>query len=909
MWGWEGWYVLSIVGIGFALLFFDKCPADFVMVLALAACMISGVVTTEQGLVGFSSPAVLSVAVLYVVAEGVSATGALDHVMGKALGLPKFTFVAQLRLMVPVAIVSAFLNNTPVVAVLIQIVSSWGRKIGVPKSQLMIPLSFASILGGTCTLIGTSTNLVIAGKAAEGQGIAMGLFDMSVIGVPVLLTGLTYIIIFAPLLLPGKKKSSALASESESACGRASENFTVGCSVRHNSPACGKTVADAGLRGLDGLYLTSVQRGAKVVNAVGPDFMINESDILFFTGLVDEFPALCARMNFTAVTTSNEDEILNTQRDGDEGEDGRTGEGSPLLEPHHKTPMSLRHGRVRTRTFDGRLSRVIVADGGSLVGKTPREASFRATYAASILSISRAGVKLEGRLGRIVLEIGDILLVDMGDRFDWDAPATDRDLKPLVSDDAAAVRMAERSSNLGESGEMQEAVEREFLIPMKVAAGSKLRGLSRPLSGLTIEAAGLRGLPGLFLVAIERSSGVVEHAVGPDATLYVDDCLWFAGDRTAIGTLRRIPGLESADNQLKKLKADKTTRRLVEVVISLRSEMIGKTVRETRFRTRFDAAIVAVHRHGARVVEKVGKIELRAGDVLLLDTGPGFILKFRNDDNFLLVSELENSSPPRFDKFYVAFACIVLMMALHMGADIDLTVCAIVAAAGMVALGCLTPERARKAVKWDVIVTIACAFGLSNAMENSGVAEEFATVLVDLADSTNTGEVGILCAIYLATFLMSLVIANNAAALLMYPIAIGAATQQPGVSPTRALYALMFAASSSFASPFGYQTNLMVYGPGGYVFKDFVRFGLPMQFWRKLVHFNLTTHIPHISFFSYCRNDRHDRFHHARRKPFVDIVGYCGGHFCRLRCFCVSTKAWWQYCCSRAFATRIHDAC
>ena len=257
-------------------------------------------------------------------------------------------------------------------------------------------------------------------------------------------------------------------------------------------------------------------------------------------------------------------------------------------------------------------------------------------------------------------------------------------------------------------------------------------------------------------------------------------------------------------------------------------------MRETKFRTRFDAAIVAVHRHGARIVAKVGSIELRAGDVLLLDTGPSFVHRFRNDYNFLLVSEIENSSPPRFDKFYAASACIVLMMVIHMAFKVSLAVSAVVAAAGMVAVGCLTAERARKAVKWDVIVTIACAFGLSNALENSGVAKEFASVLVDLAEATNTGEVGILCAVYLSTCLMSLIIANNAAALLMYPIAKAAADSSPDISELRAMYALMFAASSSFASPFGYQTNLMIYGPGEYVFKDFLRFGLPMQLWQMV---------------------------------------------------------------------------
>ena len=452
--------------------------------------------------------------------------------MGKALGVPQKTHVAQLRLMLPVSIVSAFLNNTPIVAVFIPIVQTWSRKIGLSKSQLMIPLSFASILGGTCTLMGTSTNLVVAGKAKENN-ISMGLFDMSVVGIPVLFTGLTYIIMFAQMLLPMKARQSGKGSSRSQ---NVLEEFTVGCIVKHDSKACGKTLANAGLRGLRDLYVTSVQRGSNVINAVGPDFVVNEGDVLYLTGLVqDAFPALCARMNFTALTDSNEEELLESsgEKRGAIEDDGSS---SPLLEPH-RAPASLRRARAqnRTRTFDGRLSKVIIADGGNLVGKTPKEASFRATYGASILSISRAGEKLEGRLGRIFLEIGDVLLIDMGDAFDWDDEATDRDLKPLLSDAAAAVRLGEKRASSDDA--KAEAIEREFLIPMKVAQGSKLRGLSRPLNGLTIEQAGLRGLPGLFLVAIERTNGTVEHAVGPDATINANDILWFAGERTGLATL------------------------------------------------------------------------------------------------------------------------------------------------------------------------------------------------------------------------------------------------------------------------------------------------------------------------------------------------------------------------------------
>ena len=297
-------------------------------------------------------------------------------------------------------------------------------------------------------------------------------------------------------------------------------------------------------------------------------------------------------------------------------------------------------------------------------------------------------------------------------------------------------------------------------------------------------------------------------------------------------------------DQVSKLKVRKLDRRLVEVVISMKSDLIGKTVRESRFRSRFRAAIIAVHRSGNRVLSKIGDIELRAGDVLILDTGPYFVQRFRDDVNFLLVAEIENSTPPRFDKFYIALIAVIGMMALYTGLQdyLSLFECAVFAAAVMVVFDIISPQRARSAISWDVIVTIACAFGLSTAMENSDVAQTIGQALVDLAVISGTGEIGIIVAVYFATFMLSIVIANNAAALLMFPIATQA-IQELNLDETTILFTLMLAASSSFTSPFGYQTNLMVYGPGQYTFMDFVKFGLPMQFWQMVFSVTVLYHM------------------------------------------------------------------
>jgi len=186
---WQVVYTSLVLGVMFVVLLIDRIGADLVMLATLTVLMAAGIVDVKEGVAGFSNEGVLTVLVLFVVAEGISKTGALDWYIGKFLGTPKNSTSAQIRLMAPMVCVSAFLSNTPIVAVMIPIVQQWSKRLsssGVKVQQLMIPLSFSVILGGTCTLIGTSTNLVVAGLLAERypdtSAYNIGLFDLGVYG-------------------------------------------------------------------------------------------------------------------------------------------------------------------------------------------------------------------------------------------------------------------------------------------------------------------------------------------------------------------------------------------------------------------------------------------------------------------------------------------------------------------------------------------------------------------------------------------------------------------------------------------------------------------------------------------------------------------------------------------------------
>ncbi|MDI9444353.1 MAG: SLC13 family permease, partial [Planctomycetota bacterium] len=256
------------------------------------------------------------------------------------------------------------------------------------------------------------------------------------------------------------------------------------------------------------------------------------------------------------------------------------------------------------------------------------------------------------------------------------------------------------------------------------------------------------------------------------------------------------------------------------------SPLVGKNIREADFRATYGAAVVAVHRGGARLERKVGDIRLRAGDTLLMQTGPHFLRAYRNDLAFYLVSDVADWRPLRSDRAWIAILLFLVLIGLMTSGLVPIVLAAVVVAVLMVAAGCVSSGEARRSIEWQVLITIAAAFGVGAALENSGAV---ATIAGGLVESTKTwGPIAILAVFYLLGSVLTELITNNAAAVLLFPFCLEAARLY-GVSPRPFLMALVLAASASFMTPIGYQTNMMVYGPGGYRFADFLRVGIPLN--------------------------------------------------------------------------------
>ena len=369
---WQAWVTIAITVAVFLLNALTNLSADVVFLGGTAVLFVGGILSEEEALAGFSNPGMITVAVLYVVVTGLTQTGGMNWVSQKVLGLPKGQNAALLRMMPPVMGMSAFLNNTPVVAMFIPVISDWSRKLRISPSKLMIPLSYAAIFGGTCTLIGTSTNLVVNGLLIASTDLpGFKLFDLAVVGFPCAIAGMIYLYTTHRWTLPSRKP---VISESDDV-----RQYTVEMMVPGNSPLSGKSIEDAGLRNLPGLYVVEIIREQMIIPAVSPKEILQDGDRLVFIGAIDSIIDLHRLRGLQPAT----DEVFKLD-----------------------TPRSERC-----------LIEAVVSNTCPMLGKTIREGQFRTQYKAVVLAVARNGERLAGKIGSIRLKPGDTLLLEANSNF------------------------------------------------------------------------------------------------------------------------------------------------------------------------------------------------------------------------------------------------------------------------------------------------------------------------------------------------------------------------------------------------------------------------------------------------------------------------------------------------------------
>ncbi|NCP64290.1 MAG: SLC13 family permease [Paraglaciecola sp.] len=352
-----------------------------------------------------------------------------------------------------------------------------------------------------------------------------------------------------------------------------------------------------------------------------------------------------------------------------------------------------------------------------------------------------------------------------------------------------------------------------YFIEAKVAVDSELVGKS-------VEDNHLRNLPELFLVEVVRNNKLITP-VSPDLVIEANDKLIFTGNIQHVGNLSHIKGLSLFAESNGLLRDN-----LTEVIISNRAQIIGYTLKAVGFRALFDAAVVAIRRDGEALSGKLGEIKLQAGDFLLLATGPDFLSRHNLAKNFFILSEKKMPTKLSLKQEYLTLFGFLLVVGLAATSILSLATGLLFLLAALVVSGVTSNAEIKRNLPLNLIVVIVGALSLATGLERAGVIDNLTEVLAPLV--TNTSPFVALVTVYLATLLLTEVVTNNAAAALMFPFAYGIA-QVMQVELMPFALAVAFAASASFISPYGYQTNLLVFSATNYKLKHFVKIGLPVS--------------------------------------------------------------------------------
>ena len=366
----QPWFVIAVVFIIFLLIYKEYLKASVSFLMAVLLFSITGILTPAEVLSGFSNESIASILMLILITTGLRKNFQIESLFDAVFKTAKTYRGFLFRMMSQVAILSSIINNTPVVALMTPYVVDWGKKHNIAPSRLLIPLSYATIMGGMITLIGTSTTLILNGFLQDFNHPSLLFEDLFVIGISVTICGILFISLVGHKLLPDHK--DVLKSYTEN-----KREYIVETQILPNSKLIGENLVEAGLRNLKGVYLVEILRGKKMISPVGPNEILEEGDILFFAGNTKDI-----------VDLINSDMGINL----------------PTM----------------ARSYDNDKAEIVEAvmnNFSSLINKTVKESDFRNRYNAAIVAIHRNGKKVSGRIGDIALQAGDLLMLYTGSDF------------------------------------------------------------------------------------------------------------------------------------------------------------------------------------------------------------------------------------------------------------------------------------------------------------------------------------------------------------------------------------------------------------------------------------------------------------------------------------------------------------
>ncbi len=765
--------VLAVLGLALFLFVTEKVRADLVALIVLCLLGITGLVTPTQALEGFSNPAVVTIWAMFILSAGLAATGVADFIGERMLSVSgnRESHVILVIMLVTGAL-SAFMNNIGVAAMMLPVSMDIARRTGLSPSRLLMPMAFATLLGGLTTLVGTSLNLVAAGTLKQAGLQSFELFTFTPIGVPALIVGALFVAFVGRHFLPHQMPVDWLPADEGDGWqySHALEERTFFLRVETGSPFDGVPLSRTALGPLLGITVRAVERGGVALTSLNGDFVLKGGDVLEVQGRREEFGEFL-RWRFLEVASG--------------------AEIAGLLAPRHLV-----------------LATVTVAKGGEIDGLTVHEADFRHRFKAHILAASKGGRVVRAGMREHRLQSGDRLHVELR-REDYDA---------LVAHPAfSAVEM------LGEEDFAQAYPADDALLEMDIPSESTL-------AGRTVAQTGLHDALGLRVLAIGRKPEAVFFP-GADDVLRPGDKLLAHGSPESVERMRGLQSLVPVDAANKGMTFRAREEELVEVTLAPDSSLAGKTLRDLNFRRRYGLQVMSIWRAGRAYRSHLRNFTVEFGDALLLSGRRAEVQKLTEDEDFIFLTSRPTIPQEEAKKTHRAprAALIMLSVAGLVAAGIlPVAIAALAGATLMVLTRCLTIEAAHRAIEWKSVFLIACMLPLGAAMQGTGAAQWLASGMIGAA--APFGVWTLLTGLYVLTAAATAFIPAAAVVLIMSNVAIDVA-QSAGLPPQMVVMTVAIAAAASFTSPVSHPSNILVMGPGGYRFGDYWKLGL----WLALV--------------------------------------------------------------------------
>jgi di/tricarboxylate transporter len=759
--------VLAILAVSVALFVTEILRMDLVALLVLCVLALTGLVTPTEALSGFSNEAVVTVWAMFILSEGLARTGSgqiLSRRILQVAGRSEPVVIAAV--MLTAGALSAVMPNIGVAALMLPVAVDIARRSEIPSSRLLMPLAFAALLGGMTTLIGTPPNLLISGALAARGHPPFMLFDFAPVGLGALLAGTLFIAVLGRSILP--RKDPGLEAHQRSQRNLRTQyglqDRTFMMRVNPGSLLVGKTLADTRLVTAAGLIVIGLERHNRVEALPARTTVLESGDKLLVQGRVERFDEL---RHWSDLRIEREAPVLQA-----------------LVSEHIH------------------LVEVTVADNSTLVKDLLHHTEFRRRFNANVLAIRRRDLVRRVNLAYVPLRAGDHLLLQ-GSEEALSALEQTREFSEIrtISEEdlTATYRLQER------------------LFVVRVPRDSRLGGstLARSRLGDAFD----------FRLLATFREGMLRIMPPPEEVILGGDLLLIQGRPEDLDVLRGLQELEVEDRVSPNLGVFESDRlATLEATLAPLSPLAGRSVAQINFHDKYGLELVAVWRSGQAIRTDLDKLVLQFGDALLF-VGPRQKLALLNDDPDLLVLTPVTLPVTDTRRAPVAGLVMVGVVGVVLLGWLPIGVAAVLGAALMVLSGCLNMEQAYRAVDWRAVFLIAGTLPLGIAMAKTGTAEYLAAMV--MATLGGYGPWTIIMGLYAITAVATLAIPTAALVVMMAPICITASAEL-GIAPQTALMAIAMAASSAFAIPIAHPANLLVMGPGGYRFADYLRVGVPL---------------------------------------------------------------------------------